>query len=335
MQILEYPLHTTVSNTDVVLIDGIEGTRTIKIEDLANELAKNEDSEAALNALGIETLETYNSGPDNKGKHLELLIRHADNDIFYKTSPDKLIQIGCNLIGGPEVHKNFYRGKNLGIEVTEEQYLSIEDGTFDDLFLGDYWTIGDIKWRIVDLDYWWGKGDTKCYTHHLVIMPDMPIGETTAMNSTATTDGGYYGSDLRSNQWGDYLSIINAAFGSDHVLSHRELLSNEVSSGHVTGLIWADSLAELPNEIMMYGCMILTKQETGNDTANSLVTIDNSQLAWFKLTPRAMDCGNKTYWLRDVASNNMFCCITGSGSANAHSANVASRCVRPVFGICG
>ena len=52
----------------------------------------------------------------------------------------------------PINHRNIFRGKNLGSAVTEEQKTAIQSGTFDDLFVGDYWEIDGVKWRIVDMD---------------------------------------------------------------------------------------------------------------------------------------------------------------------------------------
>lgn len=44
------------------------------------------------------------------------------------------------------------RGGNLGTSVTDEQYAAIADGSFDGLYLGDFWEIDGIQWRIVDFD---------------------------------------------------------------------------------------------------------------------------------------------------------------------------------------
>ena len=45
-------------------------------------------------------------------------------------------------------HRNVYRGKNLGSSVTAAQKAAIQNGTFDDLFIGDYWVIGGVTWVI-------------------------------------------------------------------------------------------------------------------------------------------------------------------------------------------
>ena len=77
--------------------------------------------------------------------------------------------------------RQIFRGKYLGDTITAEHRDNIENGTFKDLWLGDYWTIGGHNWRIVDFDYWYAP--TSGYNgtiqkHHLVIMPDDTITRT-------------------------------------------------------------------------------------------------------------------------------------------------------------
>ena len=49
-------------------------------------------------------------------------------------------------------HNAVYRGKFLGNTVTAAQYAAIKAGTFDDLYIGDYWTIGGVNYRIAAFD---------------------------------------------------------------------------------------------------------------------------------------------------------------------------------------
>lgn len=54
----------------------------------------------------------------------------------------------------PEMHRNTFRGKCLGESITEEQLTAIQDGRFYDLYVGDYWEINEVKYRIADINYW-------------------------------------------------------------------------------------------------------------------------------------------------------------------------------------
>ena len=50
----------------------------------------------------------------------------------------------AHVFGNAGSHNSIYRGKNLGSSVTQEQWNAIEAGTFDDLYIGDYWVIGGV-----------------------------------------------------------------------------------------------------------------------------------------------------------------------------------------------
>lgn len=49
------------------------------------------------------------------------------------------------LFNNAGAHNAIYRGKSLGSTVTTAQYAAIKAGTFDDLYIGDYWTIGGVN----------------------------------------------------------------------------------------------------------------------------------------------------------------------------------------------
>ena len=148
-------------------------------------------------------------------------------------------------------HNSIFRGKSLGTSVTAAQWAAIGAGTFDDLFIGDYWTINGVVWRIAAFDYWYRCGDQECTTHHVVIVPDANLvaanGSTTHwMNATDTTEGAYVGSDFYTGNNGNTgkaqcTTKINSAFGAGHILTHREYLQNAVKDGYGSAGAWYDS----------------------------------------------------------------------------------------------
>ena len=209
--------------------------------------------------------------------------------------------------------------------MTAEQYAQISAGTFEDLFIGDYWTIGNINYRIAAFDYWLNTGDTECTTHHIVLVPDTNL-YTASMNNTAVTTGGYVGSKMSTSNLATAKSTINSAFGSTHILNHRELLTNSVSNGTADNSTWKDSTVELMNESMVIGCNIL-----GNSLNETC--IDNIQLPLFALSPDRRYSGT-TWWLRCVASSTQFVILSRFGSVNSISAE-NTRGVSPVFAIIG
>lgn len=240
-------------------------------------------------------------------------------------------------------HNSVYRGKNLGTSVTAEQWAAISAGTFDDLYIGDYWVINGITWRIAAVDYWYGTGDTRCYTHHLAIMPDellkKPIeGSTHYLNASNTSTGAYVGTDYYSGAnsvKADCTSMAQAAFGASHILTHREYFANAVSNNIQSGGGWYDSTVELPTEQMAFGCRNYSNVRNGTNNPN-LFTVGATQLPLFLLDRTKIICNEEAgnWWLRDVNSGNAFCNVGDDGLSNCAPANAWWCGIRPIFAIC-
>ena len=226
-------------------------------------------------------------------------------------------------------NRNTYRGKNLGSSVTAAQKAAIQNGSFDGLFIGDYWTIGGVKWLIADMDYWYNCGDTAFTKHHLVIIPETALYNA-QMNATNTTEVGYVNSAMYKTNLANAKSTISSAFG-DMVLTHREYLVNAVSNGRPSAGAWMDSTVELPNECMMYGHPHFAPACDGS-TIPTLYTIDKTQLSLFALRPQLIVNRSHSQWLRDVVSSAYFAIVFVSGSTDYNGAPASSG-VRPVFAI--
>ena len=231
---------------------------------------------------------------------------------------------------GAGAHNATYRGKYLGEAVTAEQYAAIADGTFGDLFIGDYWTIGGVNYRIAAFDYYLRTGDD-ITTHHVTLVPDANM-YTHVMNDTNITTGGYAGSKMRTEGLEQAKATINTAFGSAHVLTHKQNLCNAVTNGKPSGSSWYDSNVELMTEQNMYGSKVFG---VGNDgsTVPTLYTLDKSQYPLFAFRPDLISNRN-TFWLRDVVSAAYFAYANQDGRADFHYASVDAG-VRPAFSIKG
>lgn len=226
----------------------------------------------------------------------------------------------------PEQRRMTFRGKNLGGAVTTAQKAAIRDGSFKGLFLGDYWVINNVTWRIADFDYWVNCGDTAAPPHHLVIVPDTALYNH-VMNDTHTTEGGYTGSKMRIEGLNAAKTTIVAAFG-DMVLTHRENLVNSVADGRPSGCPWTDSSVEIMSEIMVYGCHHFAPTSDGTIVPGNW-TISNSQLALMAVCPRFIKT-RQDYWLRDVVSAAHFAYVTWFGNSDYLGAAVSVG-VRPAF----
>lgn len=250
-------------------------------------------------------------------------------------------------------HNALYRGKDLTSYFNSgAMSTAIANGTFDDIFPGDYiiksvtidgTAYNNIKWIVGDLDYFLHRGATETVEHHLILFPENNIG-TAQMNSTNTTANGYQGSDMWKNVIPKYTTGIVNAFGSDHVLEHAELITNAMNANAASasgaGLMgsaywdWAGSYGNTDgsypyvkvkvnifNQAMMFGNHPFAS--SGHEEGNC-----SKQLAAFRYGQnftRAYLC-----WLRDVASANHFA-IAGidSGASIRSASNVGG--VRPYF----
>lgn len=230
------------------------------------------------------------------------------------------------LFNNAGAHNAIYRGKNLGTSVTAAQYAAISAGTFEDLYIGDYWVINGVNWRIAAFDYYLNCGDTSCTKHHVVIVPDTCLYNH-VMNDTNITTGGYVGSKMYTEGLEQAKTTIKAAF-SGHVLSHRVYLTNAVADGHPSAGAWCDSEVDLMNEQMVYGGAIFMPIANGS-TVYTNYRVEKSQLPLFAHEPSRI-CNRATWWLRDVVTASHFAYVYAYGYAYSFSAG-NSRGVRPAF----
>lgn len=225
-------------------------------------------------------------------------------------------------------HNSIYRGKSLGSEVTAEQYAAIANGTFDDMYIGDYWTIGGVNYRIAAFDYWLHCGDRECTTHHVVLVPDTNL-DSQKMNDSNVTTGGYVGSKMYTSYITTARNKVISAFGSTNILSHRQMFSNAVDGNYASNWEWYDSTIDLMSESMVYGAPIGGKAKV--DSINFNIGIDKVQLPLFALDPSRITI-RANWWLRDVVSSANFALVGSTGRANYASAG-DSLGVRPAFAI--
>ncbi|MCB7079557.1 hypothetical protein LI072_03935 [bacterium 210928-DFI.3.100] len=242
------------------------------------------------------------------------------------------------LFNNAGAHNAIYRGKSLGSTVTTAQYAAIKAGTFDDLYIGDYWTIGGVNYRIAAFDYYLNSGDTNCTTHHVVIVPDTCLYNAQMHNTSSggwesgavnTTAGGYVGSDMYKSNLEQAKTTIKSAF-SGHVLKHRIYLTNAVANGRASGGAWCDSEVDLMCEQMVYGSGIFSPVSDGSNVPANY-RVEKSQLPLFQHEPSRI-CNRATWWLRDVITASNFANVTGDngGFASCDRASISFG-VRPAF----
>lgn len=229
-------------------------------------------------------------------------------------------------------HNSIYRGKDLGTSVTDEQYDNIANGTFKDMYIGDFWTINDTKYLIAAFNYYYNTGDDNSGSpltqNHITLVPADTMYNH-VMNDTDTTDGGYVGSKMYEEGLDAAKSTILTDF-SGHVVNHRKFLSNAVSDGVASGAAWFDSEVELMNEHMVYGSNAAASSKEIDGHRHN-VGVCKSQLPLFRLRHDLIGI-KLSWWLRDVSSASYFAHVLYHGTAHCRIA-VYSSGVRPAFSI--
>ena len=252
-----------------------------------------------------------------------------------------------------QAHNNFYRGKDITAYYNNGGFTkAVAAGTFDGIFIGDYVTkeitvdgtsIGTEKYLMGHMDYELYAGDSMLTTHHVAVVPQDVLNANTRMCTTNDTTGGYAASEMWTTTIPKYVAAIKNAFGSGHILKHRELLSNAISAsapagggagwvGSSSGWAWYDVYVNLMNENMVYGGRVFGSAfDTGERT---------SQLALFRHDPSARIAGyrnnrtdRKWYWLTAVASASQFALCYTDGYAGYVDASYqdAWSGIRPFF----
>ena len=243
-----------------------------------------------------------------------------------KAVEDTEAKIAPLLFNNAGAHNAIYRGKSLGSSVTIAQYSAISAGTFDDMYIGDYWTIGGVNYRIAAFDYYLNCGDTSCTKHHVVLVPDTCLYNH-VMNDTNITTGAYVGSKMYTEGLEQAKTTIKAAF-SGHVLSKRIYLSNATANGKASAGAWCDSEVDLMCEHMVYGNGVFSPVSDGTTVPNNY-RVEKSQLPLFQHEPSRI-CNRANWWLRDVISASHFASVSRRGNADSGSASY-SLGVRPAF----
>lgn len=271
MKITEYARTTKVSDTDVLLIDGSSGTKTVSIDQLKYSLFEN----------------------------------------------------------NPVMHRNIWRNNNLGTSVSAQQYQAISSGKFNDIYVGDYWTIGGVKWQVIDLDYFYKGGDQTFMRHHAVIMPTTSLYSSSYEDSRSNWNG-YFNSKLYKSSFSTARNTINNAF-SGHVIEHKEGGTYERDGSSVSGAF--NCRSENTTISLASTCYIFGDHFFSALTYNGQYPIVyNGQFAAFRMNGPAMLVGddNKEWWLRDPVSTTGFAVVTGNLLANWGWAD-SEKGIRPYF----
>ena len=275
-----------------------------------------------------------NSKPDTNNDFVMTFNDNSESktrlrDAFYAMVPD-----------GAPTHNNVFRGQNLGA-LNATHIANIQNGTFHDMFIGDYFSINGSNYVIAGINYKKGHGDnTGIGANHLVLMPSdwsktptqtlAPDGSTTHyMNDTDTAAGGFAGSKLYKTYLPQIQQKLESDFGSN-LMTFRTVVSTDVdASGAPDQGNWCDAKVGIPNEVMIYGTTLSGNNKNGAwyNTGD-----ENSQLPLMRLNDSER-CNNRagSFWLRDIHSASGFAIAQFVGSDYWNGAFDAGNGVRAFF----
>ena len=240
-------------------------------------------------------------------------------------------------------HNSIARGKSLGTSVTANQWASIKNGNFSNMYIGDYWTINSVVWRIAAFN--WYARRTTSNPNHIVIVPDTPIVTGVRMHSSNSNSGGFAGSELftqysASTSTGGLKTAkdaVDSAFGAAHILEHSMALVSAVADGKVTALTSAQAVTVVPMTLAnLTGCG--ANIVYGSTTSGAIVgDEDGEQFPLFAAFPR-LQVATGGYWLRDAYPGNatgFYAHQTGSSSGGLRQLAASSTSnpanIRPAF----
>ena len=248
-------------------------------------------------------------------------------------------------------HNAFYVEEDITDMYNDGTFTrNVENGTFKDIFPGMYitrtYTASGIESNVTedfmvgDLDYFLTSGSTELTTHHALMLMKNGSTEYVKMNANNTTEGGYIGSQMWTDTIPKYVTAVENAFGSSHIIEHSESLTNAVDTSKVsrgyTGLTgvasnntWTNTKFNLFNNNMIYGSQITSSSfyDAGNRTQQIAAMRHNSSL---KIGYRGKGGVRSYYWLSDVVSSSYFAYANRTGSVYWYNAN-GSNYVRGYF----
>ena len=256
-----------------------------------------------------------------------------------------LVNDTCLCINNAGFHNSIFRGKDITSYLTDGSlYTRISNGTFEDLFVGDYIIQNNITWRIAGFDLYLHKGDIELTKHHAIIVPDKRLTDC-RMKASDTTVNGYRNSSGCDYTMTEVLNTyITPVFGN-HVIEIRNLLTRGINetgynrygtnSGCSNEVRWYSRKVDLMNEVQVFGSIIWSS--SGYDIGS-----DNCQLPLFRLAPefiadRSYENLHQDenpeltwYWLRDIASASSYAGVDTYGNSSGYPASKAAG-VRPYF----
>jgi hypothetical protein len=224
-----------------------------------------------------------------------------------------------------QLHNATYRGQSLG-PFNETFAGDIKNSTFNNMWVGDYFTVNKHTYKIAGFNYKYGHEENTGFTNHLIMLTDVLSSQ--AMNSTDTTAGGFAGTKLFKNYFPQIESQLQTDFGN-HLLTFKSYLSTSVdSNGAPNNGQWYSLKACMCNSAMWWGSP--SKYSNNANGVKFNIGDEDTQLPIMKLHTAEQDSGGNAVWLRDIYDSSYFAIAGNDGSAGWNAASYSGG-VRAFF----
>lgn len=277
--------------------------------------------------------------PESETKKLEDKIRsiaqyEARQEVYDKTA---IKDLPIFILGNSR--NSFFRGKCIGGPYTAEQKRAIKYGSFEGMYVGDYWATKDYAFVIAGFDCLQNSTSSLLDNKHSLTMFAVPYNK----NKTFYMNGGesvenvsFLDTKLNTEVLPAILKDIEAFFGSSGIVTMLCEFRDSTANNNVK--LYGVNLT-LPTQQQVFGTDIL--QQTPSINGVPQVFFVEGQLPFFRYisTLDYLDnsgpYGDRNLWLRDKPSIDTFLAYSIQ-IKNLHAYNYqAKQNVMPIFCING
>nr|DAO84364.1 MAG TPA: Receptor Binding Protein [Caudoviricetes sp.] len=220
----------------------------------------------------------------------------------------------------PSLHNILFRGRLLGETMSTAQQRAIKDGSFTDLWIGDYWLRNNVRYVVAGFNYWLGQSGIT--DNHIVVLaqnlfnsvrfntgPMSNVRNTSIISDTIETVG---------------LNRFKDVFGSDKLMRR--------SHNYTTGF---DDGVGIPNNVSTANVLVSLMQPPMVSTSGvGAIIRDNYTINYFNDTmilPLFIlkpDWRNtlSNHWLNYVYNKNYASVVGTNGSISAVGVTTSAAC---------
>ena len=325
---ITYRLNVKVDNSDSVslVIDPAAVPTMEQVEKLGERITITEkDITTIENLLGKDDISKMNGGTVTGNiKEFYAFMKHiqdgaaAHNRIYVNEDITDMWNDG---IFSKNVQNGTFKDIFPGMYITKKYSTSFQSNVTEDFVVGE-------------LDYHLHHGDTETTEHHALMVMKNASPTIHQMNTSNTTANGYVGSAMWTSVIPAFATGMQNAFGKDHILSHRELLTTSMGTnlasmagagltGASNNSAWQDVLFNLMNNAMLFG--VTSTSSSFFDTGDCTKQIALFELAnELKIAHQGKGGGRYWNWLRDVVSSTTFAHCNSSGDSTYTDASLSS-----------